>query len=157
MSALHLCHVGFIVVECGLSCPSACGILVPQFSSVAQSCLTLCHSMDCSTPGFPVLHYLPSFLRLMSIESVMPSNHLICHPLLFLPLNFPASGSFPMSQLCASGGQNIGASVSVLPMNIQDWFTLGLTNLISLVSNGLSRVFSSTTVWKHQFFSTQPC
>ena len=71
---------------------------------------------------------------------------------------FPASGSFPMSQFFASGGQSIGvsASASVLPMNIQDWFPLGLTDWISLLSKGLSRVFSSTTVPKHQFFSTQP-
>ena len=70
---------------------------------------------------------------------------------------FPASGSFPMSQFFASGGQSIGVSASapVLPMNIQDWFPLGWTGLISLPSKGLSRVFSSTTVQKHQFFSTQ--
>ena len=61
----------------------------------------------------------------------------------------PASGSFPMNQLFASGGQNIGASASILPMNIQDWFPLGLTGLISFQSKGLPRVFSSTTVQKH--------
>ena len=71
--------------------------------------------------------------------------------------SFPASGSFPMSQFFASGGQSIGvsASVSVLPMHIQDWFPLGRTGWISLQSKGLSRVFSNTTVQKHQFFSTQ--
>ena len=71
--------------------------------------------------------------------------------------SFPASGSFPMSQFFASGGQSIGvsASASVLPMNIQDWFPLGLTGLISLQSKGLSRVFSNTTVQKHQFFGAQ--
>ena len=71
--------------------------------------------------------------------------------------SFPASGSFLMSQLFASGGQSIGASAlaSVLPMNIQGWFHLGLTGWISLLSKGLSRVFSDTTVQKHQFFSTQ--
>ena len=68
--------------------------------------------------------------------------------------SFPASGSFPMSQFFESGGQSIGASASVLPMNIQDLFTLGLTGLISLQSKGLSRVFSNT-VQKHQFFGTQ--
>ena len=68
------------------------------------------------------------------------------------PQSFPTSRSFPMS----SDGQSIGASASVLPMNIQDWFPLGLTVLISLVSKGLSRVFSSITVWRHQFFSAQP-
>ena len=66
--------------------------------------------------------------------------------------SFSASGSFPMSQFFASGGQSIGASASVLPMNIQDWFPLGLTGWISLQSKGLSRVFSNTTVHKHQFF-----
>ena len=71
--------------------------------------------------------------------------------------SFLASGSFPMSQLFPSGGQRTGASASasVLPMNIQDWFPLGLTSLIFLQSRGLSRVLSSTTVLKHQFFSTQ--
>ena len=70
----------------------------------------------------------------------------------------PASGSFPVSQLFPSGGQIIGASASasVLPMNIQHWFPLGLTGLISFQSKELSRVFSSTTVWNHQFFGAQP-
>ena len=74
------------------------------------------------------------------------------------PQSLPASGSFPMSQLFTSGGQSIGVlvSTSVLPRNIQGWFPLGLTSMISLLSKGLSRVFSSTTVQKHQFFSTQP-
>ena len=83
------------------------------------------------------------------------SNHLtLCNLLILLPSIFPASGSFSMSQLFASGGQNIGvsASSSVLPMNIQDWFPIGL---ISLQSKELSRVFSNTTVQKHQFFGTQ--
>ena len=65
--------------------------------------------------------------------------------------SFPALGSFPMSWLFTSGGQSIGASASILPMNSQGWFPLGLTGLISLLSKGLSRVFSSTTIWKHQF------
>ena len=69
--------------------------------------------------------------------------------------SFPASGSFPVSRLFTSSGQSIGASASVLPMNIQGWFPLGLTGLISLKSKGLSRVFSNT-IRKHQFFSTQP-
>ena len=100
-----------------------------------------------------------SLLKLMSIESTMPSNQLIlCHPLLLLPSIFPASESFPMSQLITSGCQRIGASASasVLPMNIQDGFPLGWTGWISLQSKGLSRVFSNTTVQKHQFFSAQP-
>ena len=99
-----------------------------------------------------------SSLKLMAIESVMPSNQLIlCRPLLLLPLIFLASGSFLVSQLLASGGQSTGASasVSVLPMNILDWFPLGLIGWISLQSKGLSRVFSNTTAQKHQFFGTQ--
>ena len=101
-----------------------------------------------------------SLLRLMSIESVMPSNHLIrCCPFFSCPQFFPASRSFPVSRLFASSGQNIGASASawVLPMNIQGWFPLGLTPycLISLQSKWLSRVFSDTTVQKHQFFGAQ--
>ena len=69
------------------------------------------------------------------------------------PQSFPASGSFPMSQFFTSGGQSIGVSASVLPVNIQDWFPLGLSGLSSLESKGLSRVFN-TTVQKHQFFHT---
>jgi len=96
--------------------------------------------------------------KCMSINSVMPSNHLIlCHPLLLCLQSYPASGSFPMHQFFTSGGQSIGVSASalVLPMNIQPWFPLGLTGLISFQSKGLSRVFSNTTVQKHQIFSTQ--
>ena len=88
-----------------------------------------------------------------------------CHPTISssvvpfspCPQSFPASGSFPISKLFTSGGQRIGvsASTSVLPMNIQDWFPLGWTGWISLKSKGLSRVFSNTTVQKHQFFGTQ--
>ena len=94
----------------------------------------------------------------MSTELMMPSKHLIlCCPLLLLPSTFPESGSFPMSQLFASGGQSIGvsASTSVLPMNTQDWSPLGWTGWISLQSKGLSRVLSNTTVQKHQFFCAQ--
>ena len=100
-----------------------------------------------------------SLLKLMSIE-------LVIHPIIsssVVPFSshlqsFPASGSFPVNQFFSSGDQNIGASdsASVLPMNIQDWFPLRLTGLISLQAKGLSRVFSNTTVQKHQFFGTQP-
>ena len=100
-----------------------------------------------------------SLLILMSVESVMPSTHLIlCRPFSSCPQSFSASGSFPVPQLFVPGGQSIGASAwaSVLAMNIQDWFLLGLTGLI-LLSKGLSKVFSSTPVWKHQLlFDTQP-
>ena len=96
-----------------------------------------------------------NLLRFMSIESVMPSNHLILCSLLLLPSIFPASGSFPVSPLFTSGGQIISASVlaSVLPVNTRGWVPLGLTGLLSLQSKGLSSVFSSTTVQKHQFLA----
>ena len=100
-----------------------------------------------------------SLLILMSIELVMPSSHLIlCRPLFLLPQSLPASESFPVSQLFPWGGQSIGvsASASVLPMNTQDWSSLEWTGWISLQSKGFSRVFSNTTVQKHQFFSAQP-
>ena len=95
----------------------------------------------------------------MSIESVMPSNHLILYrPLLLLPSIFSSTTVFSKESIFLSGGQSIGvsASASVLPMNIQGWFPLGLTGLIFLQPKGLSRVFSNTTVQKHQFFSAQP-
>ena len=99
-----------------------------------------------------------SSLKLTSIESVMPSRHLIlCRPLLFLPQSRPASESFPMSQLVTWGGQSTGVSTSasVLPMNIQNWSPLGWTGWTSLQSKGLSRVFFNNTVQKHQFFGAQ--
>ena len=98
-----------------------------------------------------------SLLRLKSLELVMPSNHhILCCPLLFLPSVFPSLFQGVSSLL--TGDQSIGVSAStlVLPMKIQCWFPLGLTGLISLLSMGLSRVFSSTAVQRHQFFSTQP-
>ena len=112
------------------------------------------------TPWTAVFQASPSFtisqglLKLMSIE-LMLSNHILCFPLFLLLSIFPSIKVFSMSWLIASGGQNIGASdsASVIPMNIQGWFPLGLTGLISLLSKRLSRVFSSTTVQKHQFFS----
>ena len=99
-----------------------------------------------------------SLLKLMSIESVMPSHHLIlCHPLLLPPSVFPSITVFSSESVLRIGGQSIGvsASASVLPMNIQDWFPLAWTGWISLLSKGFSRVFSNTTVQKHQFFGTQ--
>ena len=129
-----------------------------QFSSATQSCLTLCNTMDCSIPGYPSVTNSQSLLKLMSIESVTPSNHLIlCHPLLSSCLqSFRVSGSFLLSQSFTSSDQTIGVSAlaSVFPVNIQDWFPLGWTGWI-LQSKWLSRVFSNTTVQKHQFFGAQ--
>ena len=99
-----------------------------------------------------------SSLRFTSIKSVMPYSHLIlCRPLLLLPPMFPASKSFPVSQLFAWGGQSTGASAlaSLLPKNTEDWSPSEWTGWISLQSRGFSRVFSNTTIQKHQFFSTQ--
>ena len=115
--------------------------------------------MDYSTPGFPVLHHLLEFLQThfhWVSDAIQPSHPVI--PFSSCPQSLPASGSFPMSQFFTAGGQSIGvsASASALPMNIQSCFHLGLTGLISLQSKGLSRVFSNTTVQKHQFFSAQP-
>ena len=127
-----------------------------QFSSVAQLCPTLCDLVDGITPGFPVYHQLAELTQ-------TPVLSWWCHPTILSSVphffsclqSFPASGSFPVSRLFTSGGQTIGASASALPMNIQGWFPLGLTGFISLQSKGLSRVFSSTTIWKHQFFGAQ--
>ena len=99
-----------------------------------------------------------SLLRLMSVESVMPSNHLIlCHPLLLPPTIFPSIRVFSNDQFFTSGGKSVGVSAltSVLPMNTQDLSLLGWTGWISLQSKGLSRVFSNTTVQKNQFFGAQ--
>ena len=133
-----------------------------QFSSVQSSHSVVFNSLrpnglqhtrpPCAspTPG--------AYSNSMSIESVMPSNHLIlCHPFSSCLQSLPASGSFPVSQFCISSGQSIGvsASASVPLMNVQDWFPLGWTGLITLKSKGLSRVFSCTIVQKHHFFSAQ--
>ena len=134
-----------------------------------QSLIHFCYSVAESCPilqphGLPHARLLLftvswSLLTFMSIESLMLSNHLIlCHPFSFSLQSFPASGSFPVSRLFPSGSQSFGTLVlaSVLPKNIQIWFPVGLTDdLISLHSKGLSRVLSSTTVWKHQFFGAQ--
>ena len=125
-----------------------------QFNSVAQSCPTLCDPVDCSTPGLPVHHQLLEFTQSCVHrvgDAIQPSH----------PQSSPSPPAFNLSQhqglfsrFFASGGQSIGASASasVLPMNIQDWFPLGSTGLISLLSKGLSRVFSNITLQKHQFF-----
>ena len=124
-------------------------------SLFSQSCLTLRGPTNCSTPGFPALHYLLEFAQ-THVHWVNDAIQL-SHPLslLLLPSIFPSiMVFFPVSQFFASDGQSIAASASasVLPMNIQGLFPLGLTGLISLLSKGLSRVFSSTIVWKHQTF-----
>ena len=128
-----------------------------QFSSVAQSWLAVCNPIDCRTPTSLSINNFQSLLKLLPIQSVVIYNHLILCCLLLLLHCFPASRSFPMSQVFTSAGQSVGASASalVLPMNIQDWFPLLWIGWISLKFKGLSRVFSNTTVQKHWFFSAQ--
>ena len=130
-----------------------------QFSSVTQSSPTLCDPMDCSTPGLcpsPPPEVCPSSCSL----------HRWCHLAIsssdtlfsFCLQSFPASGTFPMSHRFTSDDQNTGSSAlaSVLPVNIQSWSPLRLTGLISLLSKGLSGIFSSTEVQRHQFFGVLP-
>jgi len=132
-------------------------VIPTKFSSVAQSCLTLCDPMNHSTPGLLSITNAQSPSKPMSIVLVMPSDHPSSVIPISCPQSFPASGSFQMSQLFTSGGQSTGvsASTSVLPMNTQDWSPLGWTGWVSLQAKGLTRVFSKTTVQKDQFFSTQ--
>ena len=130
-----------------------------QFSSVTQLCPTLWEPHGLQHARLPCPSPTPR-----ACSNSCPSSQW-CHPAIsssVVPFfsclqSFPASGSFPVNQFFASGGQSIGASAStsVLPMNIQHWFPLGMTGLISLQSKGLSRVFSNTTVQKHQFICTQ--
>ena len=130
-----------------------------QFSSVAQSCQTLCDPVGLQQARLPCPSPTPR------AYSNLSASRWWCHSTIsssVIPFSsrlqsFPTSGSFQMSQFFKSGGQSIGvsASVTVLPLNIQDWFPLGWTGWISLPSKGLSRVFSNITVQKHQFFGAQ--
>ena len=126
--------------------------------SVAQLCLTLCDPMNCGTPGFPVPSLSPGVCSNSCPSSQWHHRNISSSVIPFSCLqSFPGPGSFPMSWLFPSGGQSNGASASptVLPKDIQGWFPLGLTGLTSLLAKGRSRVFSRTTVCKHQFFSSQ--
>ena len=127
-----------------------------QFSSVTQSCLTLCNPMNRSTPGLPVHHQLPEFTQ-THVHWVSDAISSSVVPFSSCPQSLPASESFPMSQLFAWGGQSTGVSAlaSFLPKKSQGWSPSEWTGWIFLQSKGLSRVFSNTTVQKHQFFSTQ--
>ena len=133
------------------------------FSSVQFSCSVMSNSLQ----PHELMHTRPPCPSPTPRDhpNPCPSSRWWCHPTVSssvipfssCPQSFPASGSFQMSQLFASGGQSTGVSAStlVLPVNIQDWSPLGWTDWISLQSKGLSRVFSNTTIQKHQFFSTQ--
>ena len=130
-----------------------------QFRAVTQSCPTLCDPMNHSTQGLPVHQQLPEFtqthVRRVS-DAIQPSRPVI--PFSSCPQSLPASESFPMSQLFAWGGQStrVSASASFPPKKSQDWSPSEWTGWISLQSKGLSRVFSNTTVQKHQLFGAQP-
>ena len=127
-----------------------------QFSSITQSCLSLCDPMDCSTPGFPVHHQLPelAWTHVHWVGDALQPSH---------PLSSLSPPAFSLSQhqglfhelAFASSGQGTGVSASILPMNIQGWFPLGLTGLVFLQSRD-SRVFSRTTIQKQHFLGTQP-
>ena len=149
LTSWYLLHVAILI-----------SYLLSSVQLLSRVLLFLTPCMDCSTPGFPC----PSPTPRACSNSYSSSRW--CHPTISFsvvafsscPQSFQASGSFPMTQFFTSGGQRIGASgsASVLPMNIQDWFPWGLTGWISLLSKGLSRVFSNTTVQKHQFFLYGP-
>jgi len=127
-------------------------IEIVSFSSVVQSCLTLCTPWTAARQASLSITNSQSLLKLLSIQSLMRPNHLIlCRPLILPSILLSIRVFFPKSQFFASGGQSIGvsASTSVLPMNIQDSFPLGWTGWVSLQSKGLSRAFSNTTVQKH--------
>ena len=146
-------------------CVCVCNFLVVfwssfQLSSVAQLCLTLSDPMDCSMPGFRVHYQLPETAQthVHQVGDAIQPSHPLSSP---SPPTFNFSQHQSLFQWVSSLHQvakvlEFWASASVLPMNIQDWFPLGLTGWISLQSTGLSRVFSNTTVQKHQFFGTQP-
>ena len=126
---------------------------------VSKSCPGLCEPMDCSTPGLPVLHRLPGVCSNTCSLSQWyhPAISSSVAPLSYCPQSFPASGSFPMSWLFTSGGQRTGASASVLPMNTQDWFSLGLTGWLSFQSKGLSSLLQhhsskASILWGSAFF-----
>ena len=130
-----------------------------QFSSITQLCLTLWDPHGLQQAGLPCPSPTPGVYSNSCPLSrwCRPTISSFVVPFSSCLQSFPASESFQMSQFFESGGQNIGVSAlaSIFPMNIQDWFHLGLTCWISLQFKGLSRVFSNTTVQKHQFFSTQ--
>ena len=163
-SGLFFFLIFIYLASLGLSCRMWDLVPWPGIEPGLPAFIVAVQTLSCvwlfSTPWTPIRQASLSFtiswnlLKLMSIKSMMPTNYLIlCPPLFFCPQSFPAWESF-MSQLFPSGGQSIGASTSVLPLNIQGGFPVELTGLISLLSKGLSRIFSSITVRKHQFFGT---
>ena len=158
MSSLEKCLLRFsvhilIVCCCSFACVVVVVVIIQSLSRV-QLFVTPWTTAHQTPLSFTTSW---SLLKVMSIESVIPSDHLICFPLLLLPSVFRSIRVFSNESVLCIRWPKIGASASesVLPMNIQDWFPIGLTHFISLQSKGLSRVFSNTTVQKHQFFGTQ--
>ena len=152
------CNVSCVLVTYGLYFTGMCSthtqfveFLLWKILLCSHSVMSDCDPMDCNMQGFPALNYLEEFVQAHWVTDVIQPSHPLSPP-------SPVTGSFPMICLLVSCGQSIGASTSasVLPMNNQGWFPLGMTSLISLLPKGLSRVFSSTTLQKHQFFSAQP-
>ena len=154
-----LCFMGDVLWEKNLQVTCSFRVTASQFSSVAQSCQTLCDPMDCSTPGLPVHHQLPEFTQTHVHwvgDTIQPSN----------PLTSPSPPAFNLSQhqglfkwvnslYQVAKVLEFQLQTSVFPMNTQDWSPLGWTGWISLQCRRLSRVFSNTTVQKHQFFGSQ--
>ena len=127
------------------------GSILPYFCCclVVRSCPILCDPMDCSTPGYSFLHHL--LLKFMSTESAMLSNHLVLHHPLLQPSVFPRIRVFSNESVLHIRWPKGWSLASVLPVNSQDWFPVGLTGLISWQSKEFSRVFSNTIIQKHQF------
>ena len=150
--------LGFIKFGFNIHANSSIQSLSVQFSSVTQSCLTLCDLMNCSMPGLPVHHQLPEFTQthVHWVSDAIQPSHPLSSPSPPAPDTSQNQGLFQWVN-SAWGGQSTGvsASASVLPMNTQDWSPLKWTGWTSLQSKRLSRVFSNTAVQKHQFFGTQ--
>ena len=128
------------------------------FCSVTKLCQTLRDPMNCSMPDFPVFHCLPEFAQThvhWLSDTIQPSHSLSPPSSLALSI-FPSTRVFSNESALHIRWPKYWSVSFILPVNIQGWFPLGLTSLISLLSKGLSRVFSISTVWKHQFFGTQP-
>ena len=145
------------VTDGRIICAAITAETTTQFSSVAHSCPALCDPMDCSTPGLPVHHQLPEFTQthVHWVGDAIQPSHPLSSPSSAPNLSQHQSIFKWVSSLHQVAKVLVSASASVLPVNIQDWFPLGWTSWISLQSKGLSRVFSNTTVQKHQFFGAQ--
>ena len=152
------CSISLVIIEIQIKI-TRYHFIITQFSSVTQSCPTLCDPMNHSMPGLPVRHQLPEFtqIHVHRVSDAIQPSHPLSSPSPPALNPFQHQSLFPMSQLFAWGGQSTGVSAlaSFLPKNTQNWPPSEWTGWISLQSKGLSRVFSNTTVQKHQFFGAQ--